>query len=68
MPIDETQPVLKQDDHASEREATPPSRRQIIYSHQEKRKKRVADSFMQTSEAEQELSEQLSEVEAEAEE
>ena len=36
--------------------------------HQEKRKKRVADSFMQTSEAEQELSEQLSEVEAEAEE
>jgi len=34
--------------------------------HQEKRKKRVADSFMQTSEAEQELSEQLSEVEVEA--
>ena len=32
--------------------------------HQEKRKKRVADSFMQTSEAEQELSEQLSEAEA----
>jgi hypothetical protein len=39
VPIDETQPVLKQDDHASEREATPPSRRQIIYSHQEKKKK-----------------------------
>jgi DNA-directed RNA polymerase subunit beta' len=34
--------------------------------HQEKRKKRVADSFMQTSEAQQELSEQLSEVEVKA--
>ena len=33
--------------------------------HQEKRKKRVADSFMQSSDAEQELSDQLSEVEAE---
>ena len=35
--------------------------------HQEKRNKRI-DAFMQTSEAEQELSDQLSEVEAEAEE
>jgi len=34
--------------------------------HQEKRNRRI-DAFMQTSEAEQELSDQLSEVEAEAE-
>jgi DNA-directed RNA polymerase subunit beta' len=36
--------------------------------HQEKRRKRIDASFMQTNEAEQELSTQLSEVEAEAEE
>ena len=36
--------------------------------HQEKRRKRIDASFMQTNEAEQELSAQLSEVEAEAEE
>jgi len=36
--------------------------------HQEKRKKRIDASFMQTSDAEQELSAQLSEVEVEAEE
>jgi DNA-directed RNA polymerase subunit beta' len=36
--------------------------------HQEKRKKRIDASFMRTSDAEQELSDQLSEVEAEAEE
>ena len=35
--------------------------------HQEKRRKRIDASFMQTSDAEQELSAQLSEVEAEAE-
>ena len=35
--------------------------------HQEKRRKRIDASFMQTNEAEQELSTQLSEVEAEAE-
>ncbi len=39
MPIDETQPVLEQDDHASEREVSPPSRHQIIRSQQENRKK-----------------------------
>ena len=36
--------------------------------HQEKRRKRIDASFMQTNEAEQELSTQLIEVEAEAEE
>jgi DNA-directed RNA polymerase subunit beta' len=36
--------------------------------HQEKRKKRLDTSFLQTSDAEKELSAQLSEVEAEAEE
>jgi len=35
--------------------------------HQEKRRKRIDASFMQTSDAEQELSVQLSEVEAETE-